>query len=78
MNISHPILLEIYDMQLMSIKKRLIKSYNVEYLNVILNEDIIKRYKLWIKNDKPTFMTHSVMKLYYMKDEQKIIQLIQP
>jgi len=72
MSISYPILLEIYDFLLMSNKKKLIKSYNEEYIDVILKEDLKKRYKLWITQNKPTLNIYN----YYYREESKIIEMI--
>lgn len=53
MELSHTIIMEIYDTLLMSNKKKLINSYNIDYLNYILQEDIDNRYKSWITNGLP-------------------------
>ena len=53
MDITHTLLMEIYNMLLMRDKKKMLKGYNRDYLNEILKEDIIERYKLWIREGNP-------------------------
>lgn len=53
MDVSFPILMDIYDYLLMIKRKKLIMSFNEEYLDRELKYDIIKRYKLWLSNKSP-------------------------
>lgn len=56
MELHYTLLMEIYSMLLMSSKKKLIKSYNINYLNEILKKDISDRYNSWISNNSPTII----------------------
>src|SRR5271156_6447255 len=72
MDISYPLLIDIYDYLLMSHRHKLIKSCNKEYLDVILKEDLVKRYQLWMSEGR-------FILIDYIKsdvNESKIIQLI--
>src|SRR5690349_9000437 len=71
MNIPYPLLLEIYDYILMVNKRKLIKSYNEEYLDVVLKQDIVTRYKLWLFEGKPILLY-----ILWRCSEQTVVQLI--
>src|SRR5690348_4644881 len=56
MDIHYTLLMDIYDILLMVDKHKFVMSYNEDALNRELKYDIIKRYKMWLKEGKPLFM----------------------
>ena len=73
---NHPLLMEIYEQLLMKDKQKLIMGYNEEHLNWILKEDIVVRYKLWLRDGNPILIDEK--KDNWIKLIDKYEELCQP
>src|SRR5690348_15755379 len=62
MNLNYPLLVDIYETLLMVSKQKFVKSYNQYSLNVILQEDVKQRYRLWLLSGSPILVHQELSK----------------